>query len=56
MGTFGYTCKYTPLELLSAFGGQPTLLNRESPDFEYAEGLTHNHFCCHANGRPGPGG
>ena len=48
MGTFGYTCKYTPLELLSAFGGQPTLLNRESPDFEYAEGLTHNHFCCHA--------
>ena len=43
----GYTCKYTPLELLSAFGGEPTLLNREAADFEYAEGLTHNHFCCH---------
>ena len=44
----GYTCKYTPVELLAAFGGEAVLLNREVPDFEYAEGLTHNHFCCHA--------
>ena len=48
MNTIGYTCKYTPLELLAAYGGSCRLLNREAPDFEYAEGLTHNHFCCHA--------
>ena len=29
----GYTCKYTPVELLSAFGGEPVLLNREAADF-----------------------
>ena len=23
----GYTCKYTPVELLAALGGQPALLN-----------------------------
>ncbi len=44
----GYTCKYTPVELFAAFGGACALLNREAGDFEYAEGLTHNHFCCHA--------
>lgn len=44
----GYTCKYTPVELLSAFGGEPVLLNREAADFTRAEELTHNHFCCHA--------
>ena len=48
MSTIGYTCKYTPLELFAAYGGTCRLLNREAPDFEYAEGLTHNHFCCHA--------
>ena len=44
----GYTCKYTPVELLAAFGGEPVLLNREAADFTQAEELTHNHFCCHA--------
>ncbi len=44
----GYTCKYTPLELFAAFGCSCTLLNSEAADFEYAETLTHNHFCCHA--------
>ena len=44
----GYTCKYTPVELLAAFGGEPVLLNREAADFTRAEELTHNHFCCHA--------
>jgi predicted CoA-substrate-specific enzyme activase len=44
----GYTCKYTPVELLRAFGGQPQLLDGEEPDFELAEGLTHANLCCHA--------
>lgn len=44
----GYTCKYTPVELLAALGGQPALLNREAAAFSHAEALTHNHFCCHA--------
>ena len=43
-----YTCKYTPVELLAALGGQPALLNREAAAFSHAEALTHNHFCCHA--------
>ena len=44
----GYTCKYTPVELLAALGGRPALLNREAAAFSHAEALTHNHFCCHA--------
>lgn len=44
----GYTCKYTPLELIMAFGEAGTLLNHEAVDFTYAETLTHNHYCCHA--------
>ena len=44
----GYTCKYTPVELLAALGGQPALLNREAAAFSHAEALTHNHLCCHA--------
>lgn len=44
----GYTCKYTPVELLRAFGGEPVLLDGEEPDFELAESLTHANLCCHA--------
>lgn len=44
----GYTCKYTPTELIAAFGGQPVLLDREEVDFERAEGYTHANLCCHA--------
>lgn len=44
----GYTCKYTPVELLRAFGGEPVLLDGEEPDFELAEGLTHANLCSHA--------
>ena len=44
----GYTCKYPPVELLAALGGQPALLNREAAAFSHAEALTHNHLCCHA--------
>lgn len=48
MKPLGYTCKYTPLELLEALGGHPVLLNQESCGFPYAERVTHNQFCCHA--------
>jgi len=44
----GYTCKYTPIELLAAFGAQPVLLNQQVHNFEYAEKLTHPNLCCHA--------
>lgn len=44
----GYTCKYTPIELLRAFGGEPLLLDGEEADFELAESLTHANLCCHA--------
>ena len=35
----GYTCKYTPVELLAALGGQPALLNREANAFSHAEAV-----------------
>ena len=44
----GYTCKYTPIELLYALGETTELLNHEVPDFEYAEKWTHPNLCCHA--------
>ena len=44
----GYTCKYTPVELLEALGGQPLLLDGEEETYEQAEGLTHANLCCHA--------
>ncbi len=44
----GYTCKYTPIELLAALGGAPELLDGEELDFEQAESLTHANLCCHA--------
>jgi predicted CoA-substrate-specific enzyme activase len=44
----GYTCKYTPVELLRALGGDVGMLDAEEPDFEAAEGLTHANLCCHA--------
>lgn len=44
----GYNCKYTPVELLRAYGGEPALLDEEEQDFELAESLTHANLCCHA--------
>lgn len=44
----GYTCRYTPVELLKALGAEPFLMEREEPDFELAESLTHANMCCHA--------
>ncbi|NLN07683.1 MAG: 2-hydroxyglutaryl-CoA dehydratase, partial [Firmicutes bacterium] len=44
----GYTCKYTPLELLIALGAETKLLNSEVLDFAEADCLTHTNLCCHA--------
>ncbi|MCH3955619.1 MAG: acyl-CoA dehydratase activase [Eubacterium sp.] len=41
----GYTCKYTPVELLAAFGAEPVLINEEAEDFEYAQDLMHMNMC-----------
>ena len=43
----GYTCKYTPIELLSAFGAECVELNQESENFDYAQDLTHMNMCSH---------
>lgn len=44
----GYTCKYTPVELLAAYGAAPSLLDGEAPDLQLAETLTHANLCSHA--------
>lgn len=47
-GPVGYVCKYTPLELLAAFGLDAVLMDGEEEDFERAETLTHANLCSHA--------
>ena len=44
----GYSCKYAPVELIHAFGGEARLLDAEAADFSAAETLTHANLCCHA--------
>lgn len=43
----GYTCKYTPVELLAGFGADCVLLNEETESFSFAEEQTHANMCCH---------
>lgn len=40
-----YECKYTPVELIEAFGGEPELLNRSSDTFRQAEILGSPNLC-----------
>ena len=44
----GYSCKYAPVELIQAYGGEARLLDAEAADFSVAETLTHANLCCHA--------
>ena len=44
----GYTCKYTPIELLNALGGECVLLNSAADDFQNADSMTHPNMCSHA--------
>lgn len=46
--SFGYVCKYTPIELLTALGADPQLIDAEARDFEQAESITHANLCSHA--------
>jgi len=34
-----YVCKYTPVELLAAYGAKPRLLNEMRPGFEVASSM-----------------
>jgi len=43
----GYTCKYTPVELLKAFGAEPVLMNGEADNFDYAQNKVHMNMCSH---------
>ncbi len=40
-----YICKYTPIELLSAFGAEPINLNEMPAGFEAAEQIAHPNIC-----------
>ncbi len=48
MSSIAYVCKYTPLELLSAFGLEARMADGEQPDFALAESRLHANLCCHA--------
>ncbi len=41
----GYTCKYAPVELLSAFGAEPLLINEEADNFDCAQDMMHMNMC-----------
>ncbi|MCD7770290.1 MAG: 2-hydroxyacyl-CoA dehydratase family protein, partial [Oscillospiraceae bacterium] len=43
-----YTCKYTPIELFRAYGGEAILFDEEAPDFQLAEAWSHANLCSHA--------
>lgn len=43
-----YFCKYTPVELLEAFGEETRMPNMEVPDFSEADAYIHSSVCTHA--------
>ncbi|MCD8104128.1 MAG: 2-hydroxyacyl-CoA dehydratase family protein [Lachnospiraceae bacterium] len=40
-----YVCKYTPLELLTAFGGECEILNNMPEGFDQADQIAHPNIC-----------
>ena len=40
-----YVCKYTPVELLAAFGAQCENLNQMPQGFELADQIAHPNLC-----------
>ena len=40
-----YVCKYTPTELLSAFGGSPALLDHAPENFDLSDQVAHPNLC-----------
>ena len=45
MNTTFYICKYTPIELLEAFGGQCAILNHMPDNFDLADQVAHPNIC-----------
>ncbi|MGN0256216.1 MAG: hypothetical protein ACI4D6_09605, partial [Chordicoccus sp.] len=48
MAIMTYVCKYTPLELMLAFGAGFEAPNNDVPDFSKSEPLIHQNLCSHA--------
>lgn len=46
----GYVCKYTPVEIIEAFGETPVQLEPDSKSYERAESLLHSNICSFAKG------
>lgn len=45
MSTTYYICKYTPVELLEAFGGKCVILNHMPDNFELSDQVAHPNIC-----------
>ena len=45
MNTTYYICKYTPVELLEAFGGKCAILNHMPDNFELSDQIAHPNIC-----------
>lgn len=45
MSTTYYICKYTPVELLEAFGGECAILNHMPDNFELSDQVAHPNIC-----------
>lgn len=45
MSTTYYICKYTPVELLEAFGGECAILNHMPDNFELSDHVAHLNIC-----------
>lgn len=45
MNTTYYICKYTPVELLEAFGGECAILNHMPDNFELSDQVAHPNIC-----------
>lgn len=46
----GYICKYTPVEIIEAFGEEPVRLESGYKSHERAEALIHSNMCSFAKG------
>lgn len=45
MSTTYYICKYTPVELLEAFGGKCAILNHMPDNFDLSDQVAHPNIC-----------
>ena len=45
MSVTHYICKYTPVELLKAFGGECAILNHMPDNFDLSDQVSHPNLC-----------